>query len=215
MTFSSFLTEEDCQLVLDSSVVINVLATGYAPAIFKALAVPVVVTDYVVCEIEKGTASGGAESGLLNELIADNVVRMAQLEATALQTFYGLVSGTVSVSLGDGEAATLAFAHGSNSSAIIDERKATRTRIAGERFGTLRLATTIDLLAHPNVCSALGPGVLGDATLRALQFARMQVREHQFEWVVALVGDENVDSCASLRRLARQHRGRSQKEFAR
>jgi predicted nucleic acid-binding protein len=213
MTFSSFLTEEDCQLVLDSSVVINVLATGYAPAILKALAVPVVVTDYVVGEIEKGTASGGAESGLLNELIADNVVRMAQIEATALQTFYGLVSGTVSVSLGDGEAATLAFAHGSNSSAIIDERKA--TRIAGERFGTLRLATTIDLLAHPNVCSALGPGVLGDATLRALQFARMQVREHQFEWVVALIGDENVDSCASLRRLARQHRGRSQKEFAR
>lgn len=187
MTFSSCLTEEDCQLVLDSSVVINVLATGYAPAILKALAVPVVVTDYVVGEIDKGTASGGAESGLLNELIADNVVRMAQLEATALQTFYGLVSRTVSVSLGDGEAATLAFAHGSNSSAIIDEKKA--TRIGGERFSTLRLATTVDLLAHPNVKSALGPCVLADATLQALQLARMQVREHQFEWVVALIGD--------------------------
>jgi predicted nucleic acid-binding protein len=213
MTFSSCLTDEDCQLVLDSSVVINLLATGRASAILKALAVPIIVTDYVVGEIEKGTTNGGPESRLLNELIADNFVRMAQLNEVGLRTFYGLVSGTVSESLGDGEAATLAFAHGSDSSAIIDEKKA--TRIAGERFGPLRLATTIDLLAHPNVQSALGQTALADAALQALRLARMQVRENQFEWIVALIGDEKVASCTSLRRLARQHHDRSQKEFAR
>ena len=138
MTFSSCLTDEDCQLVLDSSVVINLLATGYAPKILGALAVPIVVIDYVVGEIEKGSASRGPESRLLKELIADKVVRMARLEGTALQTFYGLVSGTVSESLGDGEAATLAFAHGTDTLAVIDEKKA--TRIAGERLGALRLA---------------------------------------------------------------------------
>jgi len=213
MTFSSCLTDEDCQLVLDSSVVINLLATGRASAILKALAVPIIVTDYVVGEIEKGTTNGGPESRLLNELIANNVVRMAQLNEVGLRTFYGLVSGTVSESLGDGEAATLAFAHGSDSSAIIDEKKA--TRISGERFGPLRLATTIDLLAHPNVQSALGQTALADAALQALRLARMQVRENQFEWIVALIGDEKVGSCTSLRRLARQHHDRSQKEFAR
>ncbi len=211
MTFSSCLTNEDRQFVLDSSVVINLLATGYAANILRALAVPIVVTDYVVGEIESGSPNGGPESRLLNELIANQVVRMAQLEEPALQLFFGLASGSVSESLGDGEAATLAFAYGSDSSAIIDEKKA--TRVAGERFDTLRLATTIDLLAHPNVRSALGHTALADATLQALRLARMQVREHQFDWVAGLIGLENVSSCTSLRRLARQRSASSEAEF--
>lgn len=54
MTFSSCLTNEDVSIVLDSSVVINLLATGQAASIIRALAIPIVITENVVREIELG-----------------------------------------------------------------------------------------------------------------------------------------------------------------
>jgi predicted nucleic acid-binding protein len=205
MTFSSCLTEEDSSLVLDASVVINLLATGHPVPILRALAMPVVVADNVVREIERGAVNGRQELDLLTRVIDDQVVGVAELEGDALQTFFDLVSGNSSESLGDGEAATLAFAHGIGGSAAIDEKKA--TRLAADRFGSLKIVTTIDILAHDTVRAALGDARLADATLQALRLARMQVREHQFDWVARVIGMENVETCSSLNRLAKRLAG--------
>ncbi|MBR0778976.1 hypothetical protein JQ625_29480 [Bradyrhizobium diazoefficiens] len=202
MIFSSCLTEEDCELVLDSSVVINLLATGHAAAILKSLAMPVVLTDNVVREVEFDSFKGRHEIGLLQEMIADQVLLVRQLEGQALETFFALVSGPASESLGDGEAATLALAHAKGCSAAIDEKKA--TRLAAERFASTRLVTTVDILAHNSVRVGLGEAMLADAAFQALRFARMQVREHQFNWIARLIGPQNVEACSSLRRLARR-----------
>ncbi|RTW66486.1 hypothetical protein DZA10_11100 [Pseudomonas aeruginosa] len=35
-------------------------------------------------------------------------------------------------------------------------------------------------------------------------YTRMQVREYQFDWIVQLVGLENVKSCPSLRRYTKR-----------
>ncbi|RWL74508.1 MAG: hypothetical protein EOR67_31335 [Mesorhizobium sp.] len=201
MTFSSCLTDEDSTLVLDASVVINLLATGHPMPILRALAMPIVVADHVVREIERGAMNGRQELDLLARLIDDQVVGVAELEGGALETFFELVSGNSSESLGDGEAATLAFAHGMGCSAAIDEKKA--TRLAADRFGSLKIVTTIDILAHDNVQASLGSARLADATFQALRRARMQVREHQFDWVVQVIGMENVEACSSLKRLAK------------
>jgi predicted nucleic acid-binding protein len=202
MVFSSCLTEEDCELVLDSSVVINLLATGYAASILKALAMPVVLTGNVVREVEFGSSNGGQEVGLLREMIADQVLLIRELEGQALETFFALVSGPASESLGDGEAATLALAHARGCSAAIDEKKA--TRLATDRFTMMRLVTTVDILAHQGVRTGLGNTQLADAVFQALRVARMQVREQQFEWIARLIGPQNVEACSSLRRLARR-----------
>jgi len=209
MTFSSSLTEEDRQLVLDSSVVINLLATEKPAPILSALAMPISVTDNVIREIELGGISGRPDASLLNDLIAKKILRVGQLEGPPLQMFFGLVSGSTSESLGDGEAATLAFAYGTGCSAVIDEKKA--TRLSASRFASLRLATTIDILGHASVRSALGHAALAEATFQALRMARMQVREHQFDWVVKLIGERNVAACTSLKRLA-THRARCSHE---
>lgn len=205
MTFSSCLTDEDSALVLDSSVVINLLATGCPIPILRALAIPIVVADNVVREIQRGAMSGRQELDLLARMIDDRVVGVVQLEGEALEIFSELVSGNSSASLGDGEAATLAFAHERGFSAAIDEKKA--TRLAADRFGSLKLATTVDILAHDTVRNTLGNATLADATLQALRLARMQVREHQFDWIVQLIGPENVQACSSLKRLARRWTG--------
>jgi len=107
---------------------------------------------------------------LLTRMIDEQIVRVVELEGEALQMFFGLVSGSASQSLGDGEAATLAFAHGMGCTAAIDEKKA--TRLAADRFGSLRLVTTVDILAHDAVRTSVGDGLLADATFQALWVAR-------------------------------------------
>ncbi|OMG55056.1 hypothetical protein BJN45_07875 [Azonexus hydrophilus] len=198
MTFSSCLTNQDKVIVLDASVVINLLATGNASAILQALKADLVVTGNVMREIDQGAANGRSESKHLAELIDSRVLRMEELAGPSLEHFFDMVSGHTSESLGDGEAATLAFAYSNGCSAAIDEKKA--TRIAGGRFEAMKLVTTVDILAYEHVQALLGHESLANATLKALQGARMQVRPHQFNWVAQLIGESNLASCRSLRR---------------
>ena len=202
MTFSSCLTDKNFTLVLDASVVINLLATGHSSAILRALSIPLIVTDNVVREIEQGAESGRPEFSLLKKSLSDRIMRVEKLDGDILKNFIDLVSGSTSESLDDGEAATLALAHGHGFSAAIDEKKA--TRIAAERFGTLKLVTTVDILAHESVRVSLGTELLADATFDALRLARMQVRDHQFAWVARLIGPARVGACPSLRKHVRR-----------
>lgn len=182
------------------------MATQRVGPILRALSRPVLITDNVVREINEGAANGRAEIDLLRQIIADETARIIELSEQALHTFFELVSGSDAESLGDGEAATLAFAYANHCSAAIDEKKA--TRLSADRFAGLRLATTVDILAHDAVRSAIGQGALAEAALQALRQARMQVREHQFGWVLDLIGPDNVATCTSLRRLANHHASR-------
>lgn len=202
MTFSSCLTDQDKVIVLDASVIINLLATGYVTEILQALKASLVVTGHVVREIEQGAANGRKEPKLLTELIDARFLQMKELSGPSLEHFFSMVSGKTSDSLGDGEAATLAFAYSNGFSAAIDEKKA--TRIAGERFEAMKLVTTLDILAHELVRTLLGDTALASATFQALRVARMQVRPHQLDWVTQLIGEDNLTACASLKRYARR-----------
>lgn len=201
MTFSNYLIDPNSVLVLDASVAINLLSTGQFSAIIRALCLPVVVTDSVVQEIERGAAGGRQEFALLTKAINDQILRVEKPDGPSLATFFELVSGDAASSLGDGEAATLALADESGFIAAIDEKKA--TRIATERFKSLRLVTTIDLLADERIRVALGEDMLATAIFDALRLSRMQVRHDQFAWVLSQIGNAKVEACPSLRRHAR------------
>ena len=123
------------------------------------------------------------------------------MTSTALSLFKDLVSGSTQESLGDGEAATIAIARDTGTVAVIDEKQG--WRIVNDRFESLQLATTVDILALPKVVTALGEKGLGEAVHSALVRARMQVREHQLDWVIGCVGTEAASECRSLVRLLR------------
>jgi predicted nucleic acid-binding protein len=198
MTFSSCLSNRREGLVLDSSVIINLLATGNPGAILKSLAVPLWVTEQVISEISQGVTNGRQGFGTIEKLVDDGVLDIAVLSASSLEFFFAMVTGQTANSLGDGEAATIAHSIGNGLLAAIDEKKA--TRIANERFGSLQLVTTVDILACELVLKALGKEALSQAVCQALQVARMQVREHQFDWVLQLIGKEQAARCSCLKR---------------
>jgi predicted nucleic acid-binding protein len=205
MTYSSCLTDEDRLLVLDASVVINLLATGCSREILAALNRPILLPEPVVREVEHGEERGHGTRVKCRELLAPGHIEIAELDSAGLSIFMGLVGGTTSSSLGDGEAATIAIASIRPACAIIDEKKA--TKIMAASFKGVRAATTIDVLSHRAILTQLGREALAAGVNAALREARMQVRLTQFGWVRELIGEEAVERHPSMSRLARAARG--------
>lgn len=193
----------DCSppLVADTSVVINLIATGFASSIIQALQQPLVVLDTVSAELDAGRGRGRTDSDRFNELVMEEVVRIVSLGDVGLQHFSELVAGYTSETLDDGEAATIAYAIEKSGIAFIDERKA--LRICSERYQSLRVGCTVDLLTHREVRARLSKEVLADATFNALQKGRMSVLPRHFTQVIGLIGKERAALCDSLPRLLR------------
>lgn len=197
----TFLTDISAPLVADTSVVINLIATGCAPAIIRALPSRIVVVDVVPGELDTGRRRGRHDSDRLNELVDVGLVEIVRLGDVATQHFTELVIGPAAATLDDGEAATIACAVERAGTALIDERKA--TRICADRFPGLCVGCTVDLLIHPEVQRHLDAETLSGAVFNALQNGRMRVFPHHLERVVQLIGHERAAQCHSLPKTVR------------
>jgi predicted nucleic acid-binding protein len=187
--------------VVDTSVAINLNATGCATAILGAIPYAVAVTNIVQGELLEDRRSGRGDAALLAALVSSGHVRIVSLGEAALRVFEDLVAGPSAETLDDGEAATIAYAVTHDAVPIIDERKA--RRICAERFAGLRPLSTVDILAEPAVSAALGRSALADSVFLALRDARMRVLPERVAWVVALIGDDRASQCPSLPRHVR------------
>ena len=195
MVCRSCLDERTAAVVADTSVIINLNATGCAESILRALPNPCVVVEDVALELAIGRQTGRRDADALTVLIDQHLVEHVRLRDTGISHFATLVSGSAAETLDDGEAATIAYAIERSAVALIDERKA--IRICTERFPDLAVGCTIDVLAHRHVQASLGPP-LADAVFNALDRGRMRVPEQYGQWVVDLIGEERAAGCRSL-----------------
>ena len=196
----SCLPENTSLIALDASIAINLNATGCAADILACFAGRIVLTDIVLGELEDGVAKGRGSAALTRQLIEKGSIRLVSLSEEGLRCFEQLVIGDAAMTLDDGEAATIAYAIETGAIAVIDERKA--NRICAERFRSVQLAATVDLLAHPDVQRMIGRTSLSDAVFAALTEARMRVFPHHVAWVLDLIGAERARQCRSLPRSA-------------
>ena len=195
MVCRSCLDERTAPVVVDTSVVINLNATGCAEAILRSLPNRCVVVEDVLLELQIGRQTGRGDADALAVLIEQHLVEHARLGGVGMSHFSSLVSGPAAETLDDGEAATIACAIERGAVALVDERKA--IRICAERFPNLALGCTVDMLAQHHVQAALGPG-LAVAVFNALDRGRMRVPEKYGRWVVNLIGEERAAGCRSL-----------------
>ncbi len=196
MGSQSCLDGFDLPVVADTSVVINVIATGHAESILDALPNRVLVVSQVGTELDYGRNKGRTNSLALDALADSGRVTIVGLDQQATGIYMDLVSGTAVQTLGDGEAATIAYALRHNAIALIDERKA--NRICSQRFSELPTASTVDLLFHQNVQASLTQDTLIEALLNALHVGRMRVLPHHLTRVVDLIGPERARQFPSL-----------------
>ena len=195
MTFRSCLDNRTAPVVADTSVVINLNATGCAEAILRALPNRCVVVEQVSLELQVGCRTGRRDADTLAVLIQENLIEPVQLGSAGLVHFANLVTGSAAETLDDGEAATIAGAIERSTAALVDERKALRT--CAERFPDLYTGCTVDVLAQRHVQAALGSS-LADAIFHALDRGRMRVPDRYGQWVVDLIGKERAAGCRSL-----------------
>ena len=182
-------------IVADTSVVINLIASGFAATILGALERPLRVPSEVCSEIERGRRRGRDDADKLADLVDAGKLAIVDLDAVGLRCFSELVVGPTRDTLDDGEAATIAYAVEHDATALIDEKKATRFCI--ERFGHLTIGNTIDLVGHPTVQAKFG-GDLADAIFNMLTVGRMRVSLRHLDWVLEQIGPSRAAQCPSL-----------------
>jgi len=196
MRSPAFLTDPDIPLVADTSTVINLIATGCAPAIIGAVPNRILAVDVIPGELDTGRERGRLHADGLQELVAGGHIEIVALGDTGWQHFETLVAGHAPETLDDGEAATIAYAVECGAVAIIDEKKG--TRICASRFPGLGVISTVDVLLHPAVRLKLGDRAFADAVFAALRDARMAVFPHHHDEVLRLIGPERAAQCLSL-----------------
>ena len=189
-------------LIADTSVVININATGCAETILRALPHRVIVVDVVVDEINGGVRKGRQDAAAVSQLIDSGLIEVVALGPRGLIHFENLAIGSSSGTLDDGEAATIAFAADVGACALIEERKA--RRLAAHQYATVPLGCTVDLLKCVDVERLLGVAGTADALFNALTIARMRVLPHHIAWVVTMIGDERAAGCPCLPQAVRK-----------
>lgn len=203
----TFLTDPLIPLIADSSAVINLIATGCAPAIIAAIPNPILAVDVVPGELDTGRRRGRIHADRLQELVAAGHIEIVNLSDTGWQHFETLVVGPAEETLDDGEAATIAYAAERGAVAILDEKKG--TRLCTSCFPSVGIITTVDLLLHPQVQLSLGDEPFAEAVFAALRDARMAVFPRHVGKVIRLIGPERAALCPSLPRGLRAINQRS------
>ena len=195
-TFHSSLDHVDCDYVADTSVIINLINSMRTELILRILPGQVSLTHQVQAEIEKGRPNDRKEPDLLNDLISKHAFFPKELGPKGQTVLERLTIGSSEVSLGDGEASTIAKAYEDSNVAVIDDVKA--TKVCQAFFPSVRVATSIDLLLHQNMCNRIEREELADIVYNALRNARMFVPAKYYSRVVNLIGLERAKHCDSL-----------------
>lgn len=196
------LGDADAPLAIDTSVSINLAACGIAPRLLRALGRRVVVVRTVTGELEDGGERGQVVLAAIEQWQRDGLLTVVDLQERSHDAFEQLITGSTTVTIDDGEAATIAHALHITGIAVVDDGKA--RRIGAQRFPSLRLASTADLMLNPPVVDSLGDVAIADALFNALTGARMRVLPHNVSAVVSRLGPERVAMCHSLPRSVRR-----------
>jgi len=184
-------------VVLDASVVINVLGSGQAEKILGALPGRRVVVEVTSRDITRHPLMPRSADDPLASLIAAGLLERIPLPEGSLIRFLELTGAEPPDDLDDGAAAALAVGETLSLSVALDEAKG--RRVARERLPDVRLLSSAEIFAMPEVAVALGAQLV-EAIFSALVTARMRVLPDHEEWVRGLLGDARVAQCPSLRR---------------
>lgn len=169
--FRDYLPEG--QLVLDASVLINLLACGAANEVFSALSGPCLVEEKVFGEISRHPISGLCHVGALQSLASSGFIKQTSMEAEEYAHFLSLIQAPLGQRLDAGESATLAVAKGRGLSVVIDENKG-RTYVA-KNFPQVVVVSSLKLLISATVRLRRDVSYLQDRLNAARDHARMGV----------------------------------------
>jgi predicted nucleic acid-binding protein len=183
-------------VVLDTSVVLNVLASGDAARLLKSLEYTFWVPSQVLREVTSEPNPSVGERNSLRSLLNLGLIRETRPDGDTLETYLSLVSAPPPNGLEDGESAAIAVAESLGSAVALDDRKA--RRIATARRPTHAPISSVELFKSLDGHASFNSGELSTLVFNALHHARMRVPHEHGQWVANLIGAELASRCASL-----------------
>jgi len=192
----SRLTDHHQTLVLDASVVINLLGSGQPARLLRAIARPAVVVDIAKGEIKRDPSTRKSAATVLDALESQGLLKCVSLSDAGFEAFLALVGAVPPDGLGDGEAATIAYAEEVQGAILIDERKA--LRIASARSTPRPVLSTLDLFSSRLSEEGIPTSELADLVFASLCNARMRVPRQFRPWVTGLIGAQRAAQCSTL-----------------
>jgi hypothetical protein len=194
----SRLNDAHRRLVIDASVLINLLGTRVPGPIFSALGRIFAIDEVTLAEVNIDPATQGSARRAIEELQAHGLLTI--LNDSTYEQFLSFTGAEAPNDLDDGEAATLAHACSNAFVAVIDERKATRVALSCEP--PLTVLNSLDLLAAHELTARLGSTAVADALFFAIRDAKMRVPREGREWTVTILGNR-AQECPALARFVR------------
>ena len=159
-------------LVLDASMLINLLATQECSAIVAALGVRCVTPEQALAEITKDPITRQPFPNRERALQRLSAVGVHILSGDHYERFLAIAGAAPPNGLGDGEAASLATAIALRFGICLDDGKA--RRICSEMYPEGTIVWSADLIAHARVVKALGKVRATSCYDHARQFGRMR-----------------------------------------
>lgn len=160
-------------LVLDASVLINLLASLAPAEVLSALRAKCIVEEKTLAEIVRHPVKGRDHQAELKLLMEKSLLETVKMSESQYECYLGLVSGDASNALDDGESAAIAIASGLNVEVVLDDRKA--RRIVGERFPGLQVISSLRFFLESGRLGGIETNVLVKLVNSAISLGRMRI----------------------------------------
>lgn len=181
-------------LILDTSVVINLLGTGRPRLILQHLSVKAHVPQAVLQEILREPEIKTDAS--IESLIREDVISVPAVTDEIYETALTLIAARHPDDLGDGEAYAIAHTVHASAAIGIDDRKG--RRVLNARWPRLRQHLSIDLIAVASKQAGLSTAQHADLVFFALRNTKMRVPNERREEIAKLIGIDRASGCPSL-----------------
>jgi len=178
-------------IVLDASVLINILGSGSPADLLAAIGHQLIIPEPTLAEVSFDPSAKQPAAARTVELIEAGLLTAVPILGEAARLF-----SLLAAEMGDGEAAAVAYAIETEAFVAIDDRKARRVALPLIRKEPAFF--TLDLLLSDQVVSTCGKAFALDAVFQALVNARMRVPHQYRAALVRLLGPEKAEQCPSL-----------------
>ena len=185
-SIQSKLSGSSDEIVIDASVLINLLATGSSEAILKNLHRSVVITTEAYMEVRRDPLKDRPASEVIERLEEQGLLFRRDIELREGQEIFDFLTNDLPLVLGRGEAATIGLCQSLQLTAVIDDKQG-RT-VALDYSNIPNLIGTMDLLGYDKVYSGFSRGDYRKIILNAAEFGRMYFPPEWGEWVEKLLG---------------------------
>lgn len=185
MTFSSSLTDNYSTLVLDTSVIINLEASGIGKEILRVIDNDFATTMEVANDIKEISKILHQKTiSFLDSIVASELLPVLSQTDSEKRIHREILN--IRSRLSESEVATIALAKSRSFTPIVDEKLG--RRIASEVLLGHLVGRTLDVLLHPRVLSHFDQVSVNQAIYKALRVGRMQISKDDCDFVVGLIG---------------------------